>query len=112
LQLLTAHALFVTYCYVPSCFFFSLGFSGDIENPGTVLPRAMMWSVLMVVLAYIVPLAVAIGATDEDQHAWVDGYLSHVTGEVVGPWLGAWTVFAAGISNIALFQAELSADGM
>jgi amino acid transporter len=24
--------------------------------------------------------------------------------------LGAWTVFAAGISNIALFQAELSAD--
>lgn len=30
--------------------------------------------------------------------------------EIGGPWLGAWTVFAAAISNIALFQAELSAD--
>jgi hypothetical protein len=71
----------------------------------------MVLAVAMVVFSYIIPLAVAIGATDVDQHEWVDGYLSHLTGEVVGPWLGAWTVFAAGISNIALFQAELSTDG-
>lgn len=85
-------------------------FAADIEDPGSVLPKAMGWSVLMVVSCYFFPLVVAIGATDAEQHEWVDGFLGRVTGEVVGPWLGAWTVFAAGISNIALFQAELSAD--
>jgi len=29
---------------------------------------------------------------------------------VAGKWLGDWTVFAAGISNLALYQAELSSD--
>ena len=41
---------------------------------------------------------------------WTDGFLAQVASEIGGPWLGAWTVFAAAISNIALFQAELSAD--
>uniref|UniRef100_A0A7R9WNA8 Amino acid permease/ SLC12A domain-containing protein n=1 Tax=Craspedostauros australis TaxID=1486917 RepID=A0A7R9WNA8_9STRA len=38
--------------------------------------------------------------------------MARVTTDVVGPWLGAWTVLAAGISNIGLFQAELSADAL
>jgi amino acid transporter len=85
-------------------------FAADIEDPARVLPKAMCWSVVMVASGYIFPLLVAIGASDAEQHEWVDGYLARVIGEVVGPWLGAWTVFAAAISNIALFQAELSAD--
>ena len=64
----------------------------------------------MVWICYFIPLLVAIGATEAQQHEWVDGYLARLASDVIGPWLGAWTVFAAGISNIALFQAELSAD--
>ncbi len=30
--------------------------------------------------------------------------------DIGGKWLGRWTIFAAGISNLALFEAELSAD--
>jgi len=30
--------------------------------------------------------------------------------DIAGPWLGIWTVFAAAISNIALFEAEMSGD--
>jgi len=30
--------------------------------------------------------------------------------DIGGKWLGVWTIFAAGISNLALFEAELSAD--
>ena len=30
--------------------------------------------------------------------------------EVGGEWLGVWTIFAAAISNIALFEAEMSGD--
>jgi amino acid transporter len=33
-----------------------------------------------------------------------------VAEKVVGPWLAVWTVFAAAVSNIALFEAEMSGD--
>jgi len=72
--------------------------------------RAMMLGVVMVVSCYFLPLLIAIGASDSEQTDWTNGYLAAINTEVVGPWLGAWTVFAAGISNIALFQAELSSD--
>ena len=72
--------------------------------------RAMMLGVSLVVACYFFPLLVAIGSSDSEQSDWTDGYLAAINTEVVGPWLGAWTVFAAGISNIGLFQAELSSD--
>jgi amino acid transporter len=85
-------------------------FAGEIENSSQLFPRAMFLSVVLVASCYFFPLLIAIGATDAERQDWTDGFLAHVAGEVGGPWLGAWTVFAAAISNIALFQAELSAD--
>mmetsp|Transcript_38365 Transcript_38365/g.79775 ORF Transcript_38365/g.79775 Transcript_38365/m.79775 type:complete len:600 (-) Transcript_38365:162-1961(-) len=85
-------------------------FAGEIETPGSLFPRAMLWGVIMVVAGYFLPLLVAVGATDFDRSQWTDGFLAQVAADIGGPWLGAWTVFAAAISNIALFQAELSAD--
>ena len=81
-----------------------------MEDPARVLPRAMGWSVLMVSTSYFVPLLVALGASSAEQSDWVDGYFSQVAREIAGEWLGGWLVFAAGISNIAMFQAELSSD--
>ena len=71
---------------------------------------AMMLGLFLVVTCYFFPLLIAIGSSDSDQADWTDGYMAAVNAEVVGPWLGAWTVFAAAISNIGLFQAELSSD--
>lgn len=85
-------------------------FSADVENPAHSFPRAMMYSVFMVGVAYFVPLLVALGASTADPSAWVDGYLAKAASNIIGPWLGGWTVFAAGVSNIAMFQAELSSD--
>ena len=84
--------------------------SADTEDPGRVFPKAMFWSVILVVAGYFVPLLVALGATDAPPEAWQDGYLARVAEDIAGPWLGAWTVFAAAISNIALFLAELTAE--
>lgn len=84
--------------------------AADVEDPGRVFPLAMFWSWLLVTLSYLIPLLVAMGASTAPQSAWVDGYFTRVAHDVVGPWLADWLVFAAGISNIAMFQAELSAD--
>ena len=73
-------------------------------------PKASAIGFVMVVLCYLVPVLVATGSSESEQSDWTDGYLATINAEVVGPWLGAWTVFAAGISNIALFEAELSAN--
>lgn len=72
--------------------------------------RPMMVGFLLTVSFYLFPLLIATGASDAEQEDWTDGYLAVINSEVVGPWLGAWTIFAAGISNIALFQAELTSD--
>lgn len=69
-----------------------------------------MLGVFLVVIFYFLPLLVAIGASESEQTDWTNGYLAAINSEVVGPWLGVWTIFAAGVSNIAMFQAELSSD--
>ena len=81
----------------------------ELDDIGLFL-RAMMIGVSLVVSCYFFPLLIATGASDSVQTDWTNGYLAAINTEVVGPWLGAWTVFAAAISNIAMFQAELSSD--
>jgi amino acid transporter len=85
-------------------------YAGEVDNPGRTLPLAMFWAVIISLFAYLGPLLVAIGATDSSPRDWVDGYLATAAGEIGGEWLEAWVILAAGIANISLFQAELSAD--
>ena len=85
-------------------------YSAEVRDPGYVLPRALMWGVVIMTAGYIFPILVAIGATDSEPEDWVDGYLTTAAEQIGGKWLGAWVVFAAGVSNIGMFQAELSAD--
>lgn len=61
-------------------------------------------------ILYLIPILVVTGVTDYAQNEWVDGHLSTVAADIGGSWLGGWTIFAIGISNLALFQAEMSAD--
>ena len=61
-------------------------------------------------ILYILPLLIITGATDYNQEDWVDGFLATVARDIGGDFLGKWTVFAIGISNLALFEAEMSAD--
>ncbi|KAG7355864.1 amino acid permease [Nitzschia inconspicua] len=85
-------------------------YAGEVENPGRTLPRAMFIAVCMVIAGYLFPLMVAIGATDSTPEDWEDGYLATAAGSIGGRWLEAWVILAAGIANISLYQAELSAD--
>jgi amino acid transporter len=87
-------------------------FAGDVQDPGTTFPRGMFLAVVLVFFTYMIPLLVAIGATDSYQADWVDGYLSYAARLIGGHWLGAWVVFAAGVSNVGMFQAELSKNAL
>ena len=85
-------------------------FAAETCSVTTTYPRGIFIGVIMVALGYIVPLLVAVGATDYSQAEWVDGHLGTVAVDIGGSWLGAWTIFAAGISNVAMFEAEMSSD--
>jgi amino acid transporter len=85
-------------------------FASETTSVSTTFPRGVFIGLAMCVLGYIVPMLVAIGATDYSQADWVDGFLGTVAVDIGGEWLGVWTVFAAGISNLALFEAEMSSD--
>lgn len=84
--------------------------SGEVRDPSRSFPRAMFLSVGMVAVCYLLPLMIAIGSTDAKQEDWTEGFLARIAWDVVGPWLGGWVVFSAGISNLALFQAKMSSD--
>jgi len=85
-------------------------FAGEIADSGSVFPRAMALGTIFVVAGYFFPLMVSLGATNTIQSDWNEGYLAAVAAKIGGPWLGAWTVLAAGIANLALFEAEMSSD--
>jgi amino acid transporter len=85
-------------------------FAGEVRDPERVFPRAMFLSAIFVCLSYILPLGIALGATDSKQQQWSAGYLVTAASNIGGNWLGAWTLFASAISNIALFEAEMSGD--
>ena len=85
-------------------------FAGEVQDPERVFPKAMFLSVIFVVASYILPLLVALGVNDEPQEAWSAGHFTVVAGNIGGPVLAGWLVFGAAVSNIALFEAELSGD--
>ncbi|KAL3816742.1 hypothetical protein ACHAXA_002228 [Cyclostephanos tholiformis] len=97
--------------------FWSLGsydsaasFASETAPGSSTYLKGIFFGLIMTVVAYIAPLLVAVGATDYSQAEWVDGHLANVAVDIGGKWLGVWTVFAAGINNVALFEAEMSSD--
>jgi len=87
-------------------------FAADVRQPSVVFPRAMLMAVFLVVLGYMLPLLVALGAAETSPEDWVDGFMATVVSRVVHPWLGAWVVLAAGVANLGLFQAEFASDAL
>jgi len=84
-------------------------FASDVSDISTFY-NAMIGSIYMTFFCYFLPLIVALGAVPSKQIDWVDGYLANLASTIVGPWLGHWTVISSGISNLALFHAEMSTD--
>jgi len=85
-------------------------FANETQCLSTTYPNGLKLGFILCFVFYLLPLLVVTGATDYTQSEWVDGQLGQVALDIGGKMLGTWTVLAAGISNLALFEAELSSD--
>ncbi|KAL2460317.1 putative polyamine transporter [Abeliophyllum distichum] len=84
--------------------------AGEIENPSRTFPKALLGAVVLVVCSYLIPLLAGTGALDTDFSEWSDGYFAQVGMLIGGSWLKWWIQVAAALSNMGLFEAEMSSD--
>lgn len=80
--------------------------AAEVRDPARVYPRAMIVSVVLVTMAYLLPLAVGTGIAT-DWSLWQEGYLPTIAGQIGGPWLGTWLTLAALIAAAGLLNALL-----
>ena len=80
--------------------------AGEVKRPERTYPRAMAFAVVLVTLAYLLPVAVGVSA-DTNWSAWKEGYFPIVAARVGGPWLGTWLTVAGLISAAGMLTALL-----
>ncbi|MFF0394012.1 APC family permease [Kitasatospora sp. NPDC004615] len=85
--------------------------AGEMENPKKHLPKALFWSVLLIIVGYLLPsvAALAVGADGENGwKSWDEGAFPDIAGELAGPWL-QYTVTVGGLfASVAMFSALLA----
>ncbi len=80
--------------------------AGEVQQPETIYPRALATTVVLVALAYLLPVAVGVGV-DQQWEAWKEGYFPRVAAQIGGPWLGTWVTAAGLVSALGLFNSLL-----
>lgn len=84
--------------------------AGEIEEPIKTFPKALLGALVLVVSSYIIPLLAGTGALISKPSEWSDGYFAEVGMLMGGFWLKWWIQAAAAMSNMGLFEAEMSSD--
>ncbi|KAI5055676.1 hypothetical protein GOP47_0029197 [Adiantum capillus-veneris] len=82
----------------------------EVDNVERTLPKALLYALVLVMGGYIVPLLARTGATNVVRSDWSDGYFANIAMGLGGVWLGWWMEIAAAMSNMGLFEAEMSSD--
>ncbi|KAF9665950.1 hypothetical protein SADUNF_Sadunf16G0178400 [Salix dunnii] len=100
-----------------NCMFWNLNYwdkastlAGEVENPSKTFPKALFGAVILVVSSYLIPLLAGTGALQSPSSEWSDGYFAEVGMLIGGVWLKWWIQAAAAMSNLGLFEAEMSGD--
>ncbi|RLN44019.1 hypothetical protein BBJ28_00008307 [Nothophytophthora sp. Chile5] len=85
-------------------------FGGEVSNPGYTYPRALLVSVLLVALTYLVPLFGATVFNSPHWTTWEEGSFSSIAADIGGDFLSNWVVLATFCSNAGMYIAELFCD--
>ena len=81
--------------------------AAEVHRPGRDFPRAMVATILMVTLVYVLPLCVAISLDHTNLARWTDGHFTKVAQEHVGDWLSAWISIGGALSAVGLLNTLL-----
>ncbi|PON42949.1 Amino acid/polyamine transporter [Trema orientale] len=81
---------------------------GEVKNPEKALPKALLSSMGLTSVAYLIPLLATTGAMSPDPDDWKDGYYAAIGEELAGPWLKRLIKLGAVLSGLGLYQAQLS----
>ncbi|PWA75171.1 Amino acid/polyamine transporter I [Artemisia annua] len=84
--------------------------AGEVEDPSRTFPKALYGAVVLVVCSYLIPLLAGTGSLDVESSEWSDGYFAQVGMLIGGSWLKWWIQAASAMSNLGLFEAEMSSD--
>ena len=82
-------------------------FAGEVEKPARTVPLATLAAVPLVALLYLLPLGVALGASDWKTWNSESHTISQIAGEIVGPWLGSWMSLAIMASSWGMYNSLL-----
>jgi amino acid transporter len=81
-------------------------FAEEVEKPGRNYPLALMISIPLVALLYLLPVGIGL-ATTQNWREWQTGDFPRVAAQVAGPWLGAMMSLAVMFSLWSLFNSQL-----
>lgn len=84
--------------------------AGEVEDPSKTFPKALFGAMVLVLSSYLIPLLSGTGALNSSPSEWSDGYFAEVGMLIGGSWLKWWIQGAAALSNLGLFEAEMSGD--
>jgi amino acid transporter len=80
--------------------------AAEVADPSRAYPRAMLITMAIVTVVYLLPVAVGVGV-DTEFASWKEGYFPVVAAQIGGPWLGTWLTLAALVSAAGLLNALL-----
>ncbi len=80
--------------------------AGEVQQPGSIFPKAMATTVVLVTVSYLLPIAVGVGV-DQQWSVWKEGHLPAVATLIGGSWLGTWLMAAGMMSAVGLFTSLL-----
>lgn len=81
-------------------------FSGEVVRPAWTFPRALAFTLPLVVLSYLLPVLAGLGATSEPS-LWTTAYFPELARRVSGPILAGWIGLSALVSQWCLFNSQL-----
>lgn len=84
--------------------------AAEVENPGRDFPRAMVYSIILISLVYVLPVGVGVSLDSRAMLAtWTDGSLARVAHDYVGEWLAQWISLGGALSAFGLLNTLLCA---
>lgn len=79
---------------------------GETRTPEHTYRRALWWSLPLISLAYLLPVAIGLGVAG-DWERWTSGHLPAVGARVGGAWLAGWLTLGALLTTAGQFLSIL-----